>query len=270
MHDPMTVAWEFKLPLLWRESWRWPRILTIWHNDPCTDGSDDSCCARKRLGRKHKGLLGCMGGDEARSPWFLRERAKQPSSPADAEALIRGALWHVATCTRLDRWAMSHRRITFADCARIASELLHNTVDNVRGSLCLLPGWHTNDCKVGEQLVEIDPNDDAAMDAERARPADDYPAEASEWARRHRSEAFFRMIARILSRETARWWQEPRWHLWHWSFQVPAWQRFKRRFSDRCSKCGVRYRGTSEVFTDWEGTRTWCAACHGATAKADG
>lgn len=43
------------------------------------------------------------------------------------------------------RWSISNRRITFEDCARLASELLHNPIDNVRSSLCLLPGWHTNE-----------------------------------------------------------------------------------------------------------------------------
>lgn len=241
MHDPMTVAWEIRLPFLWRERYLRPSILTIWHNDPETDGSDDSCCVRKRLLGKHRGLLQCMGGDESRIPWFLRERAKIPSSPSDAEALLRGALWYVATCTRLDRWSWSHKRVTFRQCEQLACELIHNGVDNVRSSLCLLPGYHTND--------------------RNPDPADvRYPKEASAYWRRELSDGFFVMIAKILSRETARWWQHPRWHFWHWSFQVPLWQRFKRRFIERCSECGKRFKGGS-AFTNYHGTRRWCGDC---------
>lgn len=264
MHDPMTVAWEFRLPFFWRESYRRPSILTIWHNDPETDGTDDSCCAWKRLGKKHKGLLKCMAGDEARTPWFRRERAKEPSSPADAESLLRGALWHAACAMKLDRWSLHHKRVTFAQCDQLACELIHNGVDNVRTSLCLLPGWHTNDRNPdGPPVEELDIEDDAGHERESRRPPDDvrYPKEASEYWRKEVSEQFFRMIARILSRETARWWQHPRWHFWHWSFQVHAWQRFKRRFIERCSKCGVRYKGRGDVFSGWGGGATWCGDC---------
>lgn len=268
MHDPETVAWEIRLPFFWRERYRWPSILTIWHHDPQIGGHDDSCCVRWRLMRKHKGLLAHMGGDEARSPWFRRERAKIPSSPADAEALLRGALWHVARCLGLHRWSLFHKRVTFDWCAREASELLHNGVDNVRSSLCLLPGWHTNDRNPdGPPVEELDIEDYDGHERESKRSPDDvrYPKEASEYWRRQESEGFFFMIAKILSRATARWWQHPRWHFWHWSFQVHAWQRFKRRFIERCGKCGVRYKGSSDVHTNWDGTRTWCGKCAGVS-----
>jgi hypothetical protein len=53
MHDPMTVAFEIKSPFKTEklalskkakkaEKIR-PVIITIWHVDPCKDGSDDSC-----------------------------------------------------------------------------------------------------------------------------------------------------------------------------------------------------------------------------------
>lgn len=48
MHDPMTVAFDFYLPKFWKRKrnkrwhdWFW--ILTIWHKDPESDGTDDSC-----------------------------------------------------------------------------------------------------------------------------------------------------------------------------------------------------------------------------------
>jgi len=47
MFDPMTVAFEIKSPFkrrskLFNEGYR-PPVLTIWHKDPCKDGSDSSC-----------------------------------------------------------------------------------------------------------------------------------------------------------------------------------------------------------------------------------
>lgn len=48
MHDPMTVAFEIKSPFRKKSSIRpsgWWRdtLITIWHVDPCSDGTDDSC-----------------------------------------------------------------------------------------------------------------------------------------------------------------------------------------------------------------------------------
>lgn len=48
MHDPMTVAFELRYPWRDRPTKLWPKgyrhvWLTIWHVDPETDGTDDSC-----------------------------------------------------------------------------------------------------------------------------------------------------------------------------------------------------------------------------------
>lgn len=47
MHDPQTVAFDIKIPKLWRKKKHGIRpsiyILTVWHVDPQKDGSDNSC-----------------------------------------------------------------------------------------------------------------------------------------------------------------------------------------------------------------------------------
>ncbi len=296
MHDPMTVAWELRLLLPWREPKHYrnregalmPRrfiggvrrfvrlpLLTIWHVDPERDGSDDSCSVSKRLSSLQRQMLVHAGGDEARRPWFLRERAREPSSPADAECLLRGALWHVASITRLNRWSLFHRRITFAQCTQLANELIHNSVDNVRSSLCLLPGWHTNDRMVVPHPQKANQDDfdmnspeyDQYLDELAAQPLDHYPKDASPDSRRRESEDFFYMCGRILARRAARWWQHPRWHFWHWHFQVHPWQRFLRRFVERCSICHARYRGRNDVYSGFGGGQTWCGDCQAKTDK---
>lgn len=42
MHDPMCVAFEIRSPFKDKNGYR-PSIITIWHVDPETDGTDDSC-----------------------------------------------------------------------------------------------------------------------------------------------------------------------------------------------------------------------------------
>lgn len=275
MHDPLHVAFEIRWPFPLRGP-RWKRrpFVTIWHRDPEVGGRDDSCATRWRISTKHKSMIECAGGDEARHPWFLRERAKEPQSPADAEALLRGALWQCARMFGLRGWSLWHKRITFAQCERLACDLIHNSVDNVRSSLCLLPGWHTNDRNPDGPPVdtEMDLEDHEGHEREYRRPADDvrYPKEASKHARESNSTAFFYMIARILSRETARWWQDPKWHVWHWRIQFHPWQQFKRRFIERCSTCKQRYRGRKDVYSGFGGGATWCGDCQRTSAKPCG
>lgn len=49
MFDPLTVAWEIKYP--WKHvcsngfAYR-KAIITVWHKDPCSDGTDSSCWHR--------------------------------------------------------------------------------------------------------------------------------------------------------------------------------------------------------------------------------
>lgn len=48
MHDPMSVAFEIRRPWPRRVNWStrkwyWPALITVWHVDPETDGTDNSC-----------------------------------------------------------------------------------------------------------------------------------------------------------------------------------------------------------------------------------
>lgn len=53
MHDPMTVVFEIKSPFKNKTGIR-NALITIWHVDPCKDGTDDSCgwFMRERHGDK--------------------------------------------------------------------------------------------------------------------------------------------------------------------------------------------------------------------------
>lgn len=276
MHDPDTLAFDLFLPLPWK---RWKSktrglssyaripLLTIWHHDPQRDGTDDYCAVRKRLARRHHSLIESWGDDEGRDPWFQAERARSTRRPADAECLLRGALWHVTRCFRLHSWSLFHRRVTFDDCSRLAAEMLHNPIDNLRSALCLLPGWHTNEAMPGTDLHEEIPlDDDEGWKREKARPLSDYPAEATAHWRSDCGKRFFYTIARILSSESARWWHRPKWHFWHWRIQWTLYQRIKRRWWERCDMCRERFRGAS-VYSDWHGTRKWCGNCRGVSQK---
>lgn len=77
-----------------------------------------------------------MAHDEARTPWVMKLRAKKNENPVEAEVLLRGALLIVARAVEAT--------VSWTEVSRWAAELTHNNSDNFRGSLCHLPGWHTN------------------------------------------------------------------------------------------------------------------------------
>lgn len=51
------------------------------------------------------------------------------------------------------------------------------------------------------------------------------------------------------------WWKHPRWHLWHWEFQVHPIQTFKRWAFSRCANCHKGFSwGYCVIGGSWEGT----------------
>jgi len=152
MRDPMTVAHEIKYP--WYESRPWPRklrervkrgtldarqawdemtpaqqqrcckhfidgtrrlFITIWHDDPQSDGSDDSCgfCVPK-LSRFHRERLKSLAWCEAQSPYYLRQSGRTwAGSRADAEVMYRGLILQVCWFAQIP--------MTFEEAARRGS-----------------------------------------------------------------------------------------------------------------------------------------------------
>ena len=160
MHDPSTVA--FDIPGYKFRQTRFgryvPDLLTIWHEDPETDGSDDSCDW----------------------PYFK-------FAPAEKEYMQR----------------------------------------------------------------LLDDKFDFGLSWDHIIPKDDYE--------RKRALYMAFRVARRLYRPRP-WWRHPRWHLWHWRFQVHPVQQFKRWAWSRCMHCGGRFRwGESPVsyagWNDHEGPR---------------
>lgn len=227
MHDPMTVVCDIKRP--WprltragveRKHWGWfywPTWITVWHVDPERDGSDDSCgWSSPKLTKAQISDLAFFAGCEARDPWLLRDRGKQPNNAAEAEAKLIYAIEMVAQRLNV---AISSR-----EAVKWAAHLLHNPIDNVRGSLCHLPGWHTNNHEDNE---------------------DD---------RRERALSLYCLLARFILRQRRPWYRHPRFHVWHWKIQIHPVQAFKRWAFSRCAGCGKRFRyGYSPVSGSWYG-----------------
>jgi hypothetical protein len=64
-----------------------------------------------------------------------------------------------------------------------------------------------------------------------------------------------RRLFRLHKGLSRKWWQHPRWHFWHWRFQVHPLQKFKRWAFSRCHYCGGRFAWNESVLgLQWYGT----------------
>lgn len=231
MHDPMTVAFEIRYPWKayknprskWEEGYRSP-FITIWHVDPERDGSDDSCgWSRPRLSKDQVARCKSLAGDEAREPWYQAFRGKQIDSPTEAETLVRQAFMIVGrVLSKKHICNPPIKPVTFGEASTWACDLLCSPVDNIRNSLSFLPGWSSNR---KEDRIED---------------------------REYCANQFFHCIASYILRERRSWYHHPRWHFWHWKFQIHPLEAFKRWAFSRCCKCGKRFTwGYSPCTNSW-------------------
>jgi hypothetical protein len=68
------------------------------------------------------------------------------------------------------------------------------------------------------------------------------------------------MVYTDILRKERPWYRHPKWHVHHWRIQIPAFQRLKRRFWDKCSVCNKR-GFKSSAMSDWGGKRIWHQGC---------
>lgn len=166
-------------------------LANIWHVDPCRGASDDSCgWSYPRLTDAQHRRMKELGWWEGRERHFLRYPYKEyRADVADREALYRAAILLVARVLDV--------RMTFDEAAQMAAEKFG--VGGCEGPdrlFCFLPGYHANYAE------------DRAEDR------------ADVWRQQCTA------IARLILLRRRRWWQHPRWHVWHWHITVPALRRF--------------------------------------------
>lgn len=271
MHDPMTQAFQIKLPI-WRTSmlggkpWRYFRdFITIWHVDPERGGSDDSCgWSRPRPTEKQREIIKWLAHDEVRNPWFMSLSAKTNSNPVECEIYVRGAILLVASC--MENRGCLRCKVTLEQATVWASLLVHNSADNIRSSLAWLSGWH------GNTYHDNRPN----------------TAEEDIWFREESAKGFFGCIMGYILREQRPWWKHPKFHIMHWKrrvdhakstyqaggeyvkvykyrgiplpvvgwqIQVHQLQTFKRWAFSKCCKCGKGFGwGYSPSTGNWNST----------------
>lgn len=196
MHDPMTMVFEIR------------RLgLTIWHLDPETDGSDDSCgwFAPKPTQRDRELIEEILDWDRD-NPFFMSptitERAYVLNPDYDYLSMSIGdCSGYVAAAWELIAWMRDGRRKLRGGELQEIITLSSNPHDNLRS---VLPGRDTS-------RVE------------------------------YRAKRFLFCVLRAYLRKQRRWWQHPRWHIRHWRVQVDVLIYLKRYLWTRCAYCGERF-----------------------------
>lgn len=222
MHDPMTVAFEIpnifvrKTKLGYR-----PSIITIWHIDPETDGSDDSCGWFKRAHHGDQNIREAIRKDFAfnfkNDYWFNAGGYPIYSVVSTVLNMYNTAAW-----VYFDRDRKKVDRFMKKNLLNIL-HFAENPTDSLHSSITM---------KYGVEKME------------------------------YRCNHFADIIFADIMRKEEKWYQHARWHIHHWRIQFRPWQQFKRRFIEKCCKCGVR-GFTGNTYGDWDGTKIWCEKCNG-------
>lgn len=225
MHSPETVAFEITNPFVRKDKWGYrPNLITIWHNDPEKDGTDDSCgwfirsrhCDQKTLEKIQKEF----DFNFKNNYWFDKEGKQIFSTIGTLMLMYESALWIHFKHNRKKKNAFMRKHC--ASIIHFAENPVDCGGDNITGKFYLSTNSHL--------LSEDRFNGMAGM-----------------------------VYTDILNKER-KWYQHPKWHIHHWSFKFHPFQQFKRRWWHKCFICGKR--GTKTHFmSDWNGTKRWHQEC---------
>lgn len=213
MHDPMTVAFEIRWPIpkrrvlpngaIWKD---YKILISVWHCDPETDGTDDSCgWPWPNLSDRENKIIDEMVEWDLQFPYFTSDVTVQTSvmfnpkyeyrqqTAGDCLGMIAGAWDYIA-------WKRDKRRkLTVGEWWKVVS-LAANPEDNLR----------------------------AILSDQQTRPKD-------------RATRFLWCVMRQYLGYHRPWYKHPRWHIRHWKIQCHPIQHLQRWLFSRCAGCGKRF-----------------------------
>ena len=225
MHDTKTVVFEIYLGSKEKKNgiYRNP-IITILHNDPETDGTDDSCglfirerhCDQEVLNKIKKEF----DFNFKHNYWFDKEGKQIFSTIGTLMLMYKTAAWiHFKNNRKKQNDFM---RKHCADIINFAENPVDCGGDNITGKYYL----STNSNLLSEE----------------------------------RFNSMASMVYTDILRKDRKWYQHPKWHIHHLSIQFHPFQKLKRRYWDKCSICGKR-GFKSSACGNFYGNRIWHQEC---------
>lgn len=233
MHDPMTVAFDV-FPYRWRQRFPWlPHFLTIWHVDPEKDGTDDSC------------------------GWFMRSRHGDQKV---LERIVR-RFEH-----EWDRVFESGRAVYNCGLFRPDGQP-HFSVPGVVLNLFFMAvsehfdsNGHTNGRKakrfMNRNLLDIllfaENTTDSLFDGITRKFEIGCEEDYTDQQRADRIRKMASCIYAWIIRAERPWYKHPKWHFWHWHFQVHHLQQLRRWLLSRCEVCGRGFKWGESPVGHWD------------------
>lgn len=236
MHDPMTVAFEIKWPFGGAKHQRKdgtvyryrPSFITIWHVDPCKAGNwrnDDSCGWFMRAGHCDS------AGIERTKKDFAFEWCNDWGGWFKKDGTPNLSV--IAITLDMFSIAAKARLGTWDKAHKFMKENLYdimrfaeNNVDSMHDLITGRYGFPEKEERINNAAIVV------------------YP---------------------YVCRKLRPWYKHPRWHIHHWKIQFHPWQKLKRRYWDKCSKCGKRgfKKHHGGACGNWAGTEIWHSSCEG-------
>ncbi len=201
-------------------------ILTIWHHDPEKDGSDDSCGWFMRARHCDQAKLDRIANDFA-----FQWKSGVPcgwfadnGEPNYSPQAITLGMFLIASNVHFGHWSSRSNRFLRVH----AFDILHFAENSCDSLLSFITQPYGRDKRDTPES--------------RAREA-------------------ATIVYSWICRADRPWWKHPKWHFWHWRFQLHPWQNLKRRWWDKCCVCGKR--GFKEpAYGNWDGDKIWHASCN--------
>lgn len=207
MHCPKTVAFEIYLGRKTKKNGKYKNpLITIWHNDPEKDGTDDSCGWFIRARHTDQEVLEKIKKEFdfnlKNNYWFDKEGKQIFSTIGTLMQMYQTAAWIHFKYNRKKTNAFMRKH-----CVDI---------------ICLAENSY--DC-IGDEITGKFYKDLLSKERFNSLPG---------------------IIYSDILNKTRKWYQHPKWHIHHWSIQINPLQQLKRRWWDKCYICGKRgFKGST-------------------------
>lgn len=195
MHDPFTLAFEIYLGSKKKNNgnYRTP-LISIWHKDPCADGTDSSCGwyirARHVDKKLRQNVLSEFEFNFKHNYWFNEVGISKFSTPGLVLNMYKTAAWHVFMFMNGGK----------PDSKRCDSFLKKNLYEIM--------------------IFAENPTDSLSYAIDRCAYEKEY------FNARHFSD----IVLSDVMRKLRPWYKHPRWHIHHWEITFPLFGYFYRKW----------------------------------------
>lgn len=237
MHDPSTVAFEIRSPIKRKSQW-FPKgyrspLITVWHEGPL----------------RFAGKLGCRDDDScgwSRPPYTAEQRDRM-------QKLGRQQYSQIFEKQVRTREGASYAHVCYEP----------NTYDAIYWA------WRAinhSEKKQGVWQYGRERNALTAQELETifslaSNPVDNLRMSVAGVNDEEAFVDFFMTVFRCWQRFNRPWYKHPRWHFWHWRFQIHPLQKLSRRLFTRCEECGKPFGWNESPVGTWGGDKVWHSAC---------